>query len=96
MSLQRRDRDDILRRVDLEALADQLLGVRQGRSRMWRCPNPGHEQTGRTPPLSVFVGRNGIQRWKCHGCGDSGTAIDLTIRTGKCRRNRRRSRLPLR
>jgi hypothetical protein len=45
-------------------------------------PNPGHDQTGRTPPLSVFAGRNGIQRWKCHGCGDSGTAIDLALRTG--------------
>lgn len=77
-----RDRDAILRRVDLETLADQLLGTRPGRSRMWRCPNPGHEQTGRTPPLSVFVGRTGIQRWKCHGCGDGGTAIDLAIRTG--------------
>jgi len=82
MSPPRRDRDEILQRVDLELLADQLLGARQGRGRMWRCPNPGHEQTGRTPPLSVFTGRTGIQRWKCHGCGDGGTAIDLAIRTG--------------
>ena len=52
------------------------------RGRLWPCPNPGHRQTGRTPPLSVFTDRHGGQRWKCHGCGDGGTAIDLVMRTG--------------
>lgn len=46
---------------------------------MWRCPNPGHVQTGRTPPLSVFRGHRGEQRWHCHGCGEGGTAIDLLL-----------------
>lgn len=63
----RHDRDAILARVDLEALADELLGPRlRPAIRMWPCPNPDHHQTGRTPPLSVFTGHNGYQRWHCH------------------------------
>lgn len=77
----RYDRDELLARIDLRALADDLLGNRQGseRSPMWPCPVPTHGQTGRTPPLSVFVTRWGEQRWRCHGCGASGSAIDLVI-----------------
>jgi DNA primase len=73
------DRDELLARVDLIALADQLLGPHRGppRSPVWPCPNPNHAQTGRTPPVTVFVGDRGIQRWHCHGCGAGGTAIDL-------------------
>jgi hypothetical protein len=78
----RHDRDAILASVDLEALADELLGPRTRPAiRMWPCPNPDHHQTGRTPPLSVFTGHNGYQRWHCHGCGDGGTAIDLLLAT---------------
>jgi hypothetical protein len=78
----RHDRDALLARVDLEALADELLGPRARPAiRMWPCPNPDHAQTGRTPPLSVFTGRSGHQRWHCHGCGEGGTAIDLLLAT---------------
>jgi hypothetical protein len=78
----RHDRDALLARVDLEALADELLGPRARPAiRMWSCPNPDHHQTGRTPPLSVFTARSGHQRWHCHGCGDGGTAIDLLLAT---------------
>ncbi len=78
----RHDRDAILARVDLEALADELLGARARPAlRMWSCPNRDHSQTGKTPPLSVFNARAGHQRWHCHGCGDGGTAIDLLLRT---------------
>lgn len=75
------DRDAVLAAVDLRALADELLGpsVGTGRSRMWPCPNPHHAQTGRTPPVSIFTSRRGEQRWRCHGCGDGGTAIDLVL-----------------
>lgn len=75
------DRDALLAAVDLGALADELLGPRSGaaRSPMWHCPNAQHAQTGRTPPLSVFTSRRGEQRWRCHGCGDGGTAIDLVL-----------------
>lgn len=77
----RLDRDAIVDAVDLWSLADELLGPARGgaRSRMWPCPSPGHSQTGRTPPVSVFVARNGEQRWHCHGCGAGGTAVDLVM-----------------
>ena len=75
------DRDALLAAVDLRELADELLGPAgtNGRARMWPCPNPQHAQTGRTPPVSVFTSRRGDQRWRCHGCGDGGTAIDLVL-----------------
>jgi hypothetical protein len=78
------DRDAILDRVDLAVLADDLLGPHHGRgpSATWPCPDPHHgPQTGRTPPVSIFTGRSGIQLWHCHGCGAGGTAIDLVITT---------------
>jgi DNA primase len=78
------DRDAILDRIDLPALADDLLGPHHGRgtSATWPCPDPRHgPQTGRTPPVSVFTGRSGIQLWHCHACGAGGTAIDLVITT---------------
>ena len=75
------DRDALLAAVDLMGLADELLGARSGsqRSPMWHCPTPQHAQTGRTPPLSVFHSHQGEQRWRCHGCGEGGTAIDLVV-----------------
>lgn len=75
------DRDALLAAVDLRALADELLGAHAGpdRSPTWPCPNPHHAQTGRTPPVNVFTSRRGEQRWRCHGCGQGGTAIDLVM-----------------
>ncbi|MGQ0823764.1 MAG: toprim domain-containing protein [Actinomycetota bacterium] len=75
------DRDALLAAVDLRALADDLLGPARasGRARMWSCPNSRHAQTGRTPPVGIFTSRRGEQRWRCHGCGDGGTAIDLVL-----------------
>lgn len=74
------DRDELLSRVDLPALADELLGPRRGRGAYVKWPCPVHQpQTGRTPPLSAFVTPRGEQRWHCHACGAGGTAIDLVI-----------------
>jgi hypothetical protein len=75
------DRDGLLANVDLAALADELLGPRRGtqRSGSWPCPISTHAQTGRTPPVTVFSGKRGEQRWTCHGCGAGGTAIDLVM-----------------
>jgi DNA primase len=78
------DRTQVLQRTDLAELADQLLAIRKGRgpSATWPCPSPDHgEQTGRTPPVTIFTTRYGDQRWRCHACGDGGTAIDLVMRT---------------
>jgi hypothetical protein len=79
------DRDAIIAAVDLRALADELLGPGAGDPRTcnWRCPNPQHKQTGRTPPVTIFTSRRGEPRWRCHGCGAGGTAIDLVM---TCRR----------
>jgi DNA primase len=77
------DRDALIAGTDLPALADELLGTRSGSARTptWPCPNPNHAQTGRTPPVNVFVSHRGEQRWRCHGCGTGGTAIDLVLAT---------------
>lgn len=78
------DRDEVLARTDLSALADELLGPHRGRGRSatWPCPDPGHgAQTGRTPPVSVFVPPGGRERWRCHACGAGGTAADLVMAT---------------
>lgn len=79
------DRDALLATVDLRVLAEEFLGPHSGpeSSPTWRCPNPHHAQTGRTPPVTVFTSRRGEQRWRCHGCGTGGTAIDLVL---ACRR----------
>jgi hypothetical protein len=79
------DRDELIRRVQLDELCDQLLGPRKGRGRSasWSCPSPEHgPQTGKTPPLSIFVSRAGEQRWRCHACGAGGTALDLAMLAG--------------
>lgn len=75
------DRDAIIAAVDLPALADDLLGQHSGgeRNPTWPCPSPQHAQTGRTPPVNVFTSHRGEQRWRCHGCGEGGTAIDLVM-----------------
>lgn len=75
------DRDRVLDAIDLPALADELLGPRTGtgRSPTWPCPDPNHAQTGRTPPVTTFRSRTGVERWHCHGCGAGGTAIDLVL-----------------
>jgi len=74
-----RDLAALLASVDLEALADELLGGHRGtgRSAVWPSPVPGHPQTGKSPPMSIFTDRRGVQRWTCWATGTSGTAIDL-------------------
>lgn len=74
------DRNDVLRQTDLRALADEVLAPRKGvgNSGTWPCPFPTHgPQSGKTPPVTIFDGRDSIQRWRCHPCGRGGTAIDL-------------------
>jgi DNA primase len=77
----RYDRDELLARTDLAALADELLGyhVGNGRNARWPSPVPDHPQTGRTPPMSIFVDHRGFERWTCFATGANGTAIDLVM-----------------
>ena len=82
----RYERDELLARTDLAALADELLGFHagNGRNARWPSPVPNHPQTGRTPPMSIFVDHRGIERWTCFATGANGTAIDLvTTATGR-------------
>jgi hypothetical protein len=77
----RYDRDELLDRTGLAGLADELLGfhVGNGRNARWPSPVPNHPQTGRTPPMSIFVDHRGIERWTCFATGANGTAIDLVV-----------------
>ena len=73
------DRDEVLDRIDLAGLADELLGGRRGTGAgaKWPSPIPGHPQTGQSPPMSIFTTSAGQERWTCFATGASGTAIDL-------------------
>ncbi|MBW3641883.1 MAG: molecular chaperone, partial [Actinobacteria bacterium] len=77
------DRDEVLAHTDLAALAAELCGPPrgQGAGAKWHCPNPDHPDAH--PSMSVFTGQRS-QRWKCHACGDGGTAIDLWMTVRKC------------
>ncbi len=77
--MNRPDARQVADSVDLIALATELLGPPKGRGRSakWQSPVPGHVQTGATPPMGIFVGDDGRQRWKCFATGESGDAIDL-------------------
>jgi|GEM_PF-4408791 len=75
----RPDAQQVADSVDLVELATELLGPPkgQGRAAKWPSPIPGHTQTGATPPMGIFTGNDGRQRWKCFATGESGDAIDL-------------------
>lgn len=74
------DRDEVLRRVDLAALLDQLSPAppyRMGRAARWRCIDPNHEDA--RPSVTMFVDQRGVGRWKCWSGGHGGTAIDALV-----------------
>lgn len=73
------DRNEVLDRIDLAELADELLGGRRGHGSgaKWPSPVPDHPQTGQSPPMSIFTTSAGQERWTCFATGASGTAIDL-------------------
>lgn len=74
------DRDDLLRRIDLAALLDELSpgpATRLGPNARWRCIDPGHDD--QHPSISMFTDRRRIQRWKCWSGGHGGTAIDALL-----------------
>ena len=74
MSTAVEDRDELLARLSVAAVLEELGGPPRGRS--WPCPNPTHAQTGRTPPVSIDPTD---VLWNCHGCGAGGTAIDASV-----------------
>ena len=50
------------------------------RHRMARCPL--HEDS--TPSLSLYRGRDGRERWRCHGCDAGGDSLDLEAAIRGC------------
>ena len=54
-----------------------LLGLSE-RKKTMICPLPQHQHKHNTPSFSIFLGRDGVEQWKCHGnCGLRGDVIDL-------------------
>jgi 5S rRNA maturation endonuclease (ribonuclease M5) len=72
------ERRDLLAATDLGALLVELTGV-DSRGHSYPCPNPDHEQTGTTPPVTIAESRDGYQVWRCHACAGGGTAIDALM-----------------
>jgi len=72
--VERYDVEDVRERVDLVELVEAETGEAFANGKMC-CPLPGHDE--RTPSFGVFRGRDGAQRWKCHGCGRGGDAFAL-------------------
>jgi DNA primase len=72
------DRSEVLARTDLPELATEVCGPSrgQGRGARWHCPSPDHPDAH--PSMSLYEGRSG-PRWKCHSCGEGGTAVDLLM-----------------
>ena len=79
MARQRRDLQDLLDRVDLAALLDELAGEGTGIGpwKKWRCIAPDHAD--RHPSVTMTVDRRGVPRWRCWSGGHGGTAIDAIV-----------------
>ena len=74
------DRDELLRRIDLATLLDELSpspAVRLGPNARWRCIDTQHDD--QHPSVTMFTDQRGIQRWKCWSGGHGGTAIDAIL-----------------
>ena len=62
--------------VDLLGRRYSAHGRQSGSSWLFSCPSPDHAD--RHPSFSVYLNRDGLQRWKCLSqCDRSGDAIDL-------------------
>jgi DNA primase len=70
---------EILDRTDLAALLTSLSGppVGQGSRARWTCFAPEHPDDH--PSLTMFVDRQGVERWRCWSDGHAGTAIDAVM-----------------
>jgi hypothetical protein len=73
------DRGEVLARTDLAELATQICGQPRGNGagRRWHCPSPRHPDEN--PSMGIFRSSTGNQRWKCHACGEGGTAVDMLM-----------------
>jgi hypothetical protein len=78
--------DEVLSRIDLGGLLDDLAEAADGglRGRRWHCPLASHAD--RHPSVSMFTDRAGHQRWRCWSGDDRhrGDAIDLVVAVHRC------------
>jgi replicative DNA helicase len=81
------DRDELLLRLDLAELLEDLARPRglAARGKQFPCPDVAHEQTGKTPPVSLTTATAGYGLWHCHACDRGGTAVDALIAAGRAR-----------
>lgn len=70
---------EVLDRVDLAALLDELTTPAQGSGpgRRWHCPMPSHDD--HRASVTMFRDRQGHERWRCWSGDHRGDAIDLAI-----------------
>ena len=71
------DRAQLLAAIDLGQLLEELAGI-AARGQAFPCPDPAHQQTGRTPPVSITT-PNGYPVYRCHACQRTGTAVDALM-----------------
>lgn len=72
---------DVLDRVDLAALLDELTtpATGHGQARRWHCPMPDHED--HRASVTMFRDRHGHERWRCWSSDHRGDAVDLVAAT---------------
>ena len=72
---------DILARIDLAVLLDELAtpATQRLRGRRWHCPVAGHDD--QNPSVTMYTDGRGHQRWRCWSGDDGhrGDALDLLI-----------------
>lgn len=72
---------DVLDRVDLGALLDELTTPAKGHGpgRRWHCPMPDHDD--HRASVTMFRDRHGHERWRCWSSDHRGDAVDLVAST---------------
>jgi len=50
----------------------------------YQCRCPFHSDD--TPSFTIFLGKDGIQRYRCFGCGEGGDVIDFVMAMKRCTR----------
>lgn len=73
---------DVLARIDLDVLLDELAQpstLRHGPGRRWHCPAPDHDD--QRASVTMHRDRHGHERWRCWSADHRGDAIDLVMLT---------------
>lgn len=77
MPTHNQDLDQIRANTDLADVVGRYVELRRnGREYEGCCPF----HADRTPSFTLFTGRDGIQRFHCHGCGERGDVLDFLVK----------------